>query len=285
MYSEQENAYLIGIIGQIRADHPTLSCRAMYYKIQPETMGRDSFEACCFEWGFRVEKPSNYHRTTNSNGVIRFENLMVQRTLTGINQAFVSDITYYELERFYYITFIMDAYSRYILGYVASDRLTTEATTLLALKQAIKARKPDLPRGIIFHSDGGGQYYDKEFLKLTHTYGFQNSMCEYAYENGKAERINGIIKNNYLKHRNIKTFEVLVKELDRSVALYNTERPHKSLNYKTPLEVEKLGLSLGQQTMPKMKESLDANTDLRGVEPLKSEQTMPPIQDVLSANK
>jgi hypothetical protein len=64
-------------------------------------------------------------------------------------------------------------------------------------------------------------------------------MCEFAYENGKAERINGIIKNNYLKHRNIRNYQELVKELDRSVSLYNNERPHKSLNFKTPKEIEK----------------------------------------------
>jgi transposase InsO family protein len=63
-------------------------------------------------------------------------------------------------------------------------------------------------------------------------------MCEYAYENGKAERINGIIKNNYLKHRNINSYQDLTKELDRAVSLYNNQRPHKSLNYRTPKEIE-----------------------------------------------
>ena len=77
------------------------------------------------------------------------------------------------------------------------------------------------------------------FLKLTAKYHFRNSMCEYAYENGKAERINGIIKNNYLVFRSINNFQELVKELDRSVSLYNNERPHKSLKYKTPREIEK----------------------------------------------
>ena len=107
MKKEEENAYLIDIIRQIRLDHPTMNSRAMYYKIRPETIGRDKFEALCFAWGFGVEKSVNYHRTTNSNGVIRFDNLLINKTLTGINQAFVSDITYYELDRFYYITFII----------------------------------------------------------------------------------------------------------------------------------------------------------------------------------
>lgn len=242
--AQEENAYLIEIIKQIRVDHPTMSCRAMYYKIQPQTIGRDKFEMLCHEWGFVIEKPKNYHRTTNSNGVIRFDNLMLGYTVTGMNQAFVSDITYYELDKFYYLTFILDAYTRYIVGYSISDRLTTEQTTLPALKQAIKTRKNNLPPNIIFHSDGGGQYYDKGFLALTKKHHFKNSMCECAYENGKAERINGVIKNNYLKFRKIQNYAELVKEVDRTVSLYNDEKPHKELKYKTPKEIEIEQLSL-----------------------------------------
>jgi hypothetical protein len=264
MKTQEENSYLIEIIRQIRADHPTMSCRAMYYKIRPETIGRDKFEALCFEWGYTIEKPINYQRTTYSNGVIRFDNLLINASVTGINQAFVSDITYYELDRFYYITFILDAYTRYIVGYSVSDRLITEKTTLPALQQAIRTRKNNLPAGIIFHSDGGGQYFDKAFLSLTKKHKFKNSMCEYAYENGKAERINGVIKNNYLKHWEIKSYKELVKNVDRAVSLYNTEKPHKALKYRTPLEIEKEQLTLQQQTKPMMTESFEANYQLNG---------------------
>jgi hypothetical protein len=264
MRTQEENSYLVEIIKQIRIDHPTMSCRSMYYKIQPETLGRDRFEALCYDWGYIIEKPINYHRTTYSNGVIRFDNLMINTAVTAINQAFVSDITYFELDRFYYITFVLDAYTRYIVGYSVSDRLTTEKTTLPALQQAIKIRKNNLPQGIIFHSDGGGQYYDKAFLALTKKHHFKNSMCEYAYENGKAERINGVIKNNYLKHWNIKNYADLVKQVDRAVSLYNTEKPHKALKYKTPFDIEKEQLSLQQQTKLTMTESLDANCQLIG---------------------
>lgn len=244
MRSQQENSYLILIIRQIRADHPTMGLRAIYHKIAPKTIGRDRFEAFCHSWGLAIESPANYQRTTNSSGVVRFKNLMTDITVTAMNQAFVSDITYYELERFYYITFIMDAYTRYILGHSVSQRLTTEQTTLPALKMAIRTRKNCLPKGIIFHSDGGGQYYDKAFLKLTSKHHFMNSMCEFAYENGKAERINGVIKNNYLKHRSIKTYQDLVREVDRAVSLYNQEKPHKALNYKSPMMIEKEQLLL-----------------------------------------
>lgn len=239
---EQQSMFenLYKIVVEIRNDHPTLSCRAMYYKIQPDNIGRDKFEHLCFEWGLVQQRFVKRVRTTFSTGVIRFENLYENQVITQIDQAYVSDITYFDVEgTFYFITFIMDAFSRYILGYAASRRLTTEQTTLPALHMLLKYKKHKLRKGIVFHSDGGGQYYDKEFIKLTKQYEFKNSMCEFAYENGKAERINGIIKNNYLRHRKIRNYQELVKELDRSVSLYNNERPHKSLNFKTPKEIEK----------------------------------------------
>jgi hypothetical protein len=250
MKAQEENGYLIDIIRQIRTNHPTMNCRAMYYKIQPLTLGRDKFEELCYQWGFMVQKPVNYHRTTNSNGVIRFENLMIDATITGINQAFVSDITYFELDRFYYITFILDAYTRCIIGHSVSDRLTTEKTTLAALQMAIKFRNNKIPSNVIFHSDGGGQYYDKDFLNLTRKYQFKNSMCEYAYQNGKAERINGVIKNQYLKHWRIQSYRQLIKEVDRAVSLYNSDKPHKELKYKTPLAVELEQIYLLELTSP-----------------------------------
>ena len=101
-------------------------------------------------------------------------------------------------------------------------------------------------------------------------------MCEYAWENGKAERINGVIKNNYLKHRSIKSFAQLVKEVDRSVSLYNSDKPHKALQRKSPVTYENELLYLQQQTMPKMKESFEATTQIYGASsPAKSEQTKP----------
>ncbi len=234
---------LQAIIINIRKDHPTMSSRAMYYKIQPEGIGRDKFEQFCAQWGITQAKLVNRARTTYSTGVIRFENYYKDVVFTCIEQAFVSDITYYEIaDRFYYITFIMDAYSRYIVGYSVSSRLTTEQTTLPALQMLLKYKKGKLKNGAIFHSDGGGQYYDKEFIALTKKHKIKNSMCEYAYENGKAERINGIIKNNYLKHQDIRNLDQLQKALDRSVSLYNNERPHKSLGYKTPREIEKISI-------------------------------------------
>ena len=285
MQQGEQVGYLMPLIAQIRQDHPTLSCRAMYAKLQPQGIGRDRFEELCKRHGLSIERKVNLWRTTDSSGVVRFDNLLENLTLSRIDQAWSSDITYYEVQqRFYYLTFVMDCFSRRILGFAVSDRLTAEQTTLPALKQAVKARGGSIAEQLIFHSDGGGQYYDKEFLSYTGHHRMRNSMCELAYENGKAERLNGIIKNNYLKFCEIKTFIQLQQNVDRAVGLYNRERPHKALKYQTPVDYENKAVLLQQQTTLKMTGSLDANPGLNGASsPLQTKQTTPPTPGVLSA--
>jgi len=238
---EQERANLLPIVNQIRQDHPTMGCRDMYYKLGVAHMGRDAFELFCKEEGLMVERFRNWRRTTDSSGVVRFDNLLPGLEIKHVNQVWQSDITYFDIQgKFYYITFIIDAYSRRIVGHSTSRRLLTSQTTLPALRMALKLRDGLDLTGLIIHSDGGGQYYEKDFLQLTGKYNLVNSMCEYAWENGKAERINGVIKNNYLIHRIIKTFEDLQKEVDRSVQLYNFEKPHIGLHRKTPVNFENI---------------------------------------------
>jgi len=285
MQQAEQVGYLVPLIAQIRQDHPTLSCRAMYAKLQPQGIGRDRFEELCRDHGFSRERQRNPFRTTDSSGVVRFDNLLDNLVLSRINEAWSSDITYYEVkERFYYLTFVMDCYSRRILGYAVSSRLTTEQTTLPALRQAVRTRGGSIPEQLIFHSDGGGQYYDKDFLSYTGHHRMQNSMCEFAYENGKAERLNGIIKNNYLRFYETNTLEQLEKNVDRAVTLYNTERPHQALHYQAPVAYENKWLLLQQQTTPTMTGSLDAKPGLKGASsPFPTEQTTPPTPGVLSA--
>jgi len=247
----------------VRMDHPTMGLRDMYYKIRPEGIGRDAFEKLCKKEKLQIEKAKNYRRTTNSCGVVRFPNLMEDLELTCINQLWQSDITYFDLNnKFCYLTFIIDAFSRRIVGHCTSKSLRTEHTTLPSFKMGVKLRQKKGLKGLVLHSDGGGQYYDKEFVTLTNCYGIRNSMCEFAWENGKAERVNGIIKNNYLKHRKIKTFEDLSREVDRSVYLYNEEKPHIELKRVPPALFEKKLLLLQEQTKPTMTESFDALTNI-----------------------
>lgn len=232
---------ILMLVYRVREDHPTMGLRDMYFKIAPIGIGRDRFEMLCKQSGLMVERTHNWQRTTDSSGVIRFDNLLIGLVINKPNQVWQSDITYFELnDRFYYITFIIDAFTRVIVGHAVSNSLKTEQTTLPAIQKAIKSRI-DLNKSnhaLIFHSDGGGQYYDKEFLELTKKYKIINSMCQYPWENGKAERINGVIKNNYLIHRTIHSFEQLQIEVDRSVLLYNTEKPHIKLQRKSPIQFE-----------------------------------------------
>lgn len=245
----EEEANLRYLIPQIRKNHPTMGVRDLYFKIRPQALGRDAFEDFCREEGYAVKPKQSYRRTTDSSGVKRFDNLTLALELSAPNQLWVSDITYFEVgNSFSYLTFILDVFTRRMLGYSVSNSLRTTATTLPALKMAIAARGKPQFENLILHSDGGGQYYADDFLKLTKEFGIKNSMCKYPWENPYAERINGTIKNNYLIHWTIKDFKQLTKEVDRAVKLYNSDKPHKSLKRLTPDEFEKNYFSTGKQS-------------------------------------
>lgn len=234
----EEKEQLLVVIKKIREDHPRMSSRQMYRLIKPTQLGRDRFEAFCFENGFKVTIKRSAHRTTNSLGVTRFPNLIIDIELMGINHVWVSDITYYRIgDNFYYLTFMLDLHSRLIVGFSVSADLSTRSTTIPALKMALKARK--LKQGLILHSDGGGQYYCKEWLALTAAYKIQNSMCDSPYDNPHAERINGIIKNDYLVCYGPEDLSQLELMTKKAVLKYNTEKPHGALNNVSPSRFER----------------------------------------------
>jgi putative transposase len=235
--SEFENLTIV--IDQIREEHPTLSARKMYFMLNLQTMGRDSFERLCMENGYNVPRKRNFFRTTNSLGVIRFDNLIAGMELTGVNQVWVSDITYYLIgDRFYFLSFIMDLFSRKIIGFSASIDLRTINTTIPALKMAKRGLEQGKAPGCIFHSDGGGQFFQKEFLELTHKMKLLNSMGYSVFENSHAERVNGTIKNDYLLHYKPNNYKELIIQTGRAVRNYNN-RPHDKLNKLSPNVFEK----------------------------------------------
>ena len=235
-YKFEEQEQLIPLINEIRRDHPRMSARDIYIKLQPSCMGRDQFERFCMDTGYRIKKLRNFRVTTNSLGVTRFPNMIKDIEVTRVNQVFVSDITYFDIgPDTYYLTFIMDLFNREIVGCSASDNLRTESTTLPALHRVINERGKANLKGAIMHSDGGGQYYCNEFKSLTKELGMINSMTEEkVYENSHAERLNGIIKNNYLYPYGPTNMASLKKLLDKAVLMYNTGKPHKALGKLTP---------------------------------------------------
>lgn len=235
----EELALLRPVVEQIRADHPRMSVKVMYRMVHPSTLGRDRFIAVCADWGLLLPRERSPIRTTDSLGVTRFPNLLEGAEVTSINQFWTSDITYYWLgEEVYYITLVLEVFSRRIIGWHLSDTLRTEDTTLKALRKALRLRRGRDLTGLVFHSDGGGQYYCKEFLHVLRKNDIASSMCEHAWENPYSERINGTLKNDYLIPWGPTTKIELTRCIERAVLLINSQRPHSSLKYNTPLVVD-----------------------------------------------
>ncbi len=137
LMKQREISYtILQLVYQIRRDHPTMSCCAMYYKLKPEGMGRDAFEVLCKQEGFAIGVPSFRAKTTDSTGVIRFPNVLSAVEIIAPYQAWSSDITYFELNNgFYFITFIIDCFTRMIVGHEVSDNYKQQAQHWLRLKR------------------------------------------------------------------------------------------------------------------------------------------------------
>lgn len=239
LHKKEMYGQLLPLIREIRVEHPGMSSRVMYHLLNPDKIGRDKFIEWSNNQGFRLERKRNPIRTTNSLGVTRFKNKVKGLIINRANQVWVSDITYYRIgERFYYITFIMDNYSKKIVGFHCSRSLKTQHTTIPALLMALK--KYDNKKSLILHSDGGGQYYSKAFIEITKQANIINSMTEENAENNHAERINGTIKNQYLSYYMPTNFKELTTQVKRAVNNYNKERPHQSLGMRFPAAVHAL---------------------------------------------
>lgn len=202
-------------------------------------IGRDKFEQILISQGYRVNPIRVFHRTTYS-GAYRFPNLVEGLQIQKLNHVWLSDITYYRLlDGWAYLTFVLDLYSRRCIGYALSETLQTEQTTLPALQMALQTRGiANYQQQLLFHSDGGGQYYDKGFVSQLDQYQICSSMAEIVYENPHMERFHGTAKNDYLIPWNVNSIAKLRKALPRFVQLYNEVRPHENLKYKTPRAFE-----------------------------------------------
>jgi len=231
---------VVKLAAEIRRDHPRMGCRKMYWKgLKEMAPGRDRCEEILLSNGFRVKFPPNFKRTTYSIGKMYHPNLIEGLTVDGLNQVWQTDITYFEVKsKFYYLVFIEDVYSRRIVGWSVDYSLWAQSN-LRALQQAIDARGRRKLKGLIHHSDRGGQYIDKEYTALLSAYEIKPSMCLYAWQNAYCERLNGIIKNEYLKCWRIADLGQLKQALDRAVYLYNNERPHRELSGRlSPVQFE-----------------------------------------------
>lgn len=241
-----EEDVIVEMVGRIRKYHPKMGGRKLFsileedMKEQGIKMGRDRFLDLLRANNLLIKKRKCYHVTTNSKHWMRkYPNLIRDVEPIAPNHILVSDITYWKAnDRHYYISFVTDAFSRKIKGYhVAETMEAMESVT--ALKMALKGINPQAT-GIIHHSDRGSQYCSAEYVKVLQKRGIQISMTENGdpLENAIAERINGIIKGEYLFNYTIDSLSKGRKVLKAVVRLYNEERPHSSLSNRTPTSVD-----------------------------------------------
>ena len=171
----------------------------------------------------------NYKRTTYSVAS-KYTNLIKGLSISEPNIVWQSDITYYDVnDRFYYVVFIIDVYTKVIVGYTVSDNLRATAN-VKALEMAFMNHKPPL----IHHSDRGGQYIYSEYINLLEDNNCKISMCKSSQDNAYAERINRTIKEEYLDYWHPSDFKQLKKDTKRAVEHYNTRRIHNNLDRKKP---------------------------------------------------
>lgn len=227
------------VLKEERQKHPAMSLKKLYVRIAPDFVGRDLFISYCMENGHEPILPRKSCQTARPSQARAYLNLCVGLALVDIDQLWVSDITYFKIGGVYhYIVLIMDVYSRKILGYHASDRMFAEANRQ-ALLMALASRGIENHSGkLIHHSDKGSQYRSMLYIEELLKSGIRISMGNCCYDNAHMESHNGIMKNEYLKHRPIHSGADLKKYLSQDVRLYNEERPHGSLGMMTPNEFE-----------------------------------------------
>ena len=236
-------------VDAIRLRQPRIGTRKLQHLLQQSDgiqVGRDTLFGILRTARMLVPSKRAYHKTTDSHHRFRkHPNLLNPgsglRPTTG-EQVWVADITYLPTrEKCVYLSLVTDAYSRKIVGYHVHDSLQTEQVGQ-ALKMALKTRQTT--QRLIHHSDRGIQYCSSIYQQIHQRHGLTCSMTDGydCYQNALAERVNGILKNEFLLQRpaDLQQAEQMVRQ---SVHIYNHERPHLSLKYKTPDEVHRASLN------------------------------------------
>jgi putative transposase len=225
-----------------------MGTRKLYEKLQPFMMehsikmGRDALFDLLAANQLLIKRRKRRIQTTFSNHWLRrYPNLIKEFIPSAINQLWVSDITYWKINtgEHLYISLITDVYSRKIVGYNVAD--TMEAIeSIAALKMGLSSIcELTRTKQLIHHSDRGIQYCSGKYVKLLQDNNVKISMTESGdpLENAIAERVNGIIKEEYLNFCETYSVEDAKKQLIKAIDLYNNDRPHMSISNKTPSKV------------------------------------------------
>ena len=244
-YFSSESVVLTAV-QEIRAKQPRLGGRKMYHLLsdllmdEQIKMGRDAFFDFLARHKLLVRKRKLYAHTTQSFHRFRKHKDLIkgQPSPLTFNRLWVSDITYLRTDTgFVYLSLITDAYSRMIVGYHVGQ--TLEAIhCITALKMALREHQMPLQE-LLHHSDRGVQYCCDDYVALLAKWQIKISMTETGdpLDNAMAERVNGILKDEYLDHVQIKDYIHAKNLVDNAIQTYNHLRPHMSLNMATPIEV------------------------------------------------
>jgi len=243
-----EEDILLKEVLKIRKAHKRMGTRKIYEKLHPFMlehqikMGRDALFDLLSSYHLLVRKRTRRIRTTQSSHWLRrYPNLIRGFVPTGPNQLWVSDITYWKINGGHlYISFITDAYSHKIVGYNVAESMEA-IESIQSLKMALSGlfMEPDGHFQLFHHSDRGLQYCSFENVKLLTDNDIRISMTENGdpLENALAERLNGILKDEYLNDNQITSLVQARKVLARAVCLYNEDRPHMSIGNLYPSQV------------------------------------------------
>jgi len=224
---------------------PRIGTRKLYFMLKEKfnsqhiKIGRDALFSFLRSEHLLVKPAKSYTKTTNSKHWLhKHPNLLKDKKASRAEEIWVSDITYINTQqRTGYLSLVTDAWSRKIVGFHLHHDLSTDGV-VKALKMAIRSRSSRLP--LIHHSDRGLQYCSQQYQQIHHKNTITCSMTDGydCYQNALAERVNGILKNEFLiiKPENIRQARMMIRQ---SIKLYNNRRPHTALNFKTPSQIHK----------------------------------------------
>jgi putative transposase len=253
----EQHTTVVAMVHEERRNQPRLGTRKLHYMLheplqrQGIKIGRDALFEVLRQASMLVPPLRAFHKTTNSRHFYRrHPNLLKDGPMkvvpAGCEQVWVADVTYLRTrEKMVYVSLITDAYSRKIVGWHVHDGLGTDEVSK-AFKMALRQRQTSQP--LVHHSDRGIQYCSGEYQRIHARHGISCSMTDGydCYQNALAERINGILKMEYLLHTpaDLQQAKRMVRE---SVRLYNEARPHLSLEYETPDAVHRASLAAQRQ--------------------------------------
>ena len=242
----QATEQILELVMEYRCLMPSIGTRKLYWLIKGKLLqrglkcGRDQLFKILKEHNLLIHPKRRYTKTTDSkHWMKKHPNLLKDYSAVQANEVFVSDITYVEsAEGVHYLSLVTDAYTRQIKGYKLSNDMRAE-NVMQALHMAMQ-HVTDRATRMIHHSDRGSQYCSELYQSALRHYGICPSMTDgylakqcFSYQNALAERINGILKQEFLTTR-CQTMKELDHLITESIMIYNYYRPHLSLNMNTP---------------------------------------------------